>query len=154
MKSALAVQDGGAAAVAVHGRIVPQGYSGKADWSVIKRVREELSIPVIANGDCVDKKSYEAIKEKTGCSLVMIGRKAMTNPAIFEEILEGKKADKVKLFLEYLDLAEEYNVNKVRLVKVHAQHLSKGIVGGSKVRLKLNAINDIESIRNVFLELD
>ena len=75
------------AAIAVHGRTRAQFYSGKADWDIIRQVKEAVSIPVIGNGDVVDAASAEALVEQTGCDGIMIGRGAEGNPWIFKQIL-------------------------------------------------------------------
>ncbi len=80
-------QDCGAAALAVHGRTRQQFYSGRADWEIIARVKEAVSIPVIGNGDVTDGPSARALLEQTGCDGIMIGRAARGNPWIFREIL-------------------------------------------------------------------
>ncbi len=80
-------QECGAAAVTVHGRTREQYYSGKADWEIIARVKEAVSIPVIGNGDVTDGASARALLEATGCDGVMVGRAARGNPWIFREIL-------------------------------------------------------------------
>lgn len=76
----------GASMITVHGRTRAQGYTGHADWRVIKRVKEAVSIPVIGNGDVVDGKSAKQLLEETGCDAIMIGRAALGNPWIFKEI--------------------------------------------------------------------
>lgn len=85
----------GASAVAVHGRTREQFYSGKADWDIIKRVKQSVSIPVIGNGDIVTP--YDAVRmlEMTGCDAVMIGRGAQGNPWIFSRILHFIKTGKI-----------------------------------------------------------
>lgn len=80
-----ALQDGGAAAVAIHGRTREQYYSGKADWDVIKTLKEALDIPVIGNGDIYSAEDALAMMAHTGCDAVMIARGALGNPWIFEE---------------------------------------------------------------------
>ena len=85
-EAAFIAEKAGAAAVAVHGRTKEQLYSGKADWEIIKLVKQTVSIPVIGNGDVVDGKSCKAMYEQTGCDLVMVGRGAYGKPWIFEEI--------------------------------------------------------------------
>jgi len=77
----------GAAAIAVHGRTREQYYSGKADWDIIRQVKEAVKIPVIGNGDVTSAESADAIMRETGCDGVMIGRGAQGNPWIFHQIL-------------------------------------------------------------------
>ena len=90
-------QEEGVDAIAVHGRTRQQHYSGQADWDWIARVKQSVSIPVFANGDCKNKEDFERILEQTGCDGVMIGRAALGAPEIFEEILTGKKAVTVNI---------------------------------------------------------
>lgn len=80
-------EENGAKAVAVHGRTREQFYSGKADWSIIKKVKEAVSIPVIGNGDIFKPEDAKNMLEQTGCDAVMIGRGAQGNPWIFERVL-------------------------------------------------------------------
>lgn len=77
----------GVAAVAVHGRTREQFYSGKADWEIIRQVKEAVKIPVIGNGDVTGAKEAKAMLDLTGCDGVMIGRGAKGNPWIFSQIL-------------------------------------------------------------------
>ena len=85
------LEDCGVAAIAVHGRTRAQFYSGKADWDIIRQVKEAVSIPVIGNGDVVDAASAEALVEQTGCDGIMIGRGAEGNPWIFKQILHYRE---------------------------------------------------------------
>ena len=81
----------GAAAIAVHGRTREQYYSGKADWEIIRQVKEAVSIPVIGNGDVASGEKAIAMREQTGCDGVMIARGAQGNPWIFSELLEYER---------------------------------------------------------------
>ena len=95
---AYAAQESGAAAVAVHGRTREQYYSGKADYTVIRRVKERVHIPVFGNGDVTDGPSAARLLAETGCDGILVARAARGNPWIFSEILTelrtGHPADK------------------------------------------------------------
>lgn len=80
-------QESGAAAVAVHGRTREQYYAGSADWDIIRRVKEALTIPVIGNGDVTGPESAERMLRETGCDAVLIGRAARGNPWIFRQTI-------------------------------------------------------------------
>lgn len=80
------IEDSGAAALAVHGRTRQQYYSGHADWEIIRKIKEAVSIPVMGNGDVDSPKKAEAMLKETGCDAVMIGRAARGNPWIFREM--------------------------------------------------------------------
>ncbi len=80
------IEDAGVSLLTVHARTKAQGYSGRADWALIKTVKEAVRIPVVGNGDVADADSYRRMMETTGCDAVMIGRAAIGNPWVFEEI--------------------------------------------------------------------
>ena len=93
LKIAKIAQDAGVAAIAVHGRSREQLYSGKADWSIIRKVKEVVSIPVIGNGDICDGESALGMLKETGCDGIMIARAARGNPWIFRQVLDYLKED-------------------------------------------------------------
>ena len=88
------IERAGATAVTLHARTKEQGYSGKSDWELIRKVKEIVKIPIIGNGDVVDEESAEDILEKTKCDYIMIGRGAMKNPFIFKRINHYLKTGK------------------------------------------------------------
>ncbi len=93
------LEDAGAAAITVHGRTREQFYSGKADWDIIRQVKEAVKIPVIGNGDVNGPESARAMMQETGCDAVMIGRAARGNPWIFRQILEAEAQASGKILL-------------------------------------------------------
>lgn len=116
-------ESAGASAICIHPRTREQFYSGKADYEVIKSVKQSVKIPVIANGDVVDQESLEQIL-KTGCDAVMIGRGALGNPEIFSE-LQNKKVEKSKLQIicEHLNLLKTQYKDEKSLVTNFRKHL-------------------------------
>ncbi len=116
-------QDCGIQAISVHGRTRSQGYSGKADYEAIGRIKQAVSIPVIGNGDVVDGESALRIRSVSGCDGVMLGRGALGNPWIYRQIeaaLAGETLplpptfeDRKRTALEHLDLQAQYDPNPV-----------------------------------------
>lgn len=158
VETAKAVEAGGAAAVAVHGRTREQYYSGKADWSQIAAVKQAVSIPVIGNGDVTDGQSAMAIMEQTGCDFVMIGRGALGNPWIFRQAvsawrgedapapptLEERKAVMKRHFRDMSALKGDYVA--VREMRKHVGWYLKGQPGSAAFRGRVNQINDAEAL--------
>ncbi|MDD5192059.1 MAG: tRNA-dihydrouridine synthase family protein [Candidatus Nanoarchaeia archaeon] len=148
----------GASAVTVHARSVKQGYSGKADWNVIKKVKENVKIPVIGNGDVVDGKSAERMLKETNCDYIMIGRAAIGNPFIFKQINEylktGKeirqtKKEKIEDYFGYIKLTKEYKIFSINDAKLKAQDFTKGLSGSRELRGKLNMVKSYEKIEKL-----
>lgn len=158
LKIAKICEDAGASLLTIHARTQKQGYTGKADWSWIKKVKETIQIPVCGNGDVSSVEDYLKMKKETGCDYVMIGRGAIGNPYLFQQINDynekGKYKTKIPLeqlqdFLSYLKLAEKYKVN-FNNIKFHAQSFTKGIVGGNKLRLELSKTKNVAEIKIIY----
>ena len=134
-------EEAGASLIAVHARTRSQGYSGKADWNIIKEVKQSVSIPVIGNGDI--KSCYDAKRmiDETGCDGVMIGRALLGNPWLISEcneyldkdIIVDKPSDKDKINMikKHYELLKEYGSEKSALLEIrsHALWYLKGISG-------------------------
>ena len=145
----------GASAIIIHPRTVEQGYSGKADWSLIKKIKDSIKIPVIGNGDVFTPQNCKAIFEKTGCDYAMIGRAAIGNPFIFKqinhylesgEIIQHTKEEKIKDYFKYIELTKKFGDFSIKDAKLRAQEFTKGLAGSSKLRRELDRIKNWEEI--------
>ncbi len=144
----------GAAAIAIHGRTQQQGYSGEADWEIIKKVKEAVDIPVIGNGDVFTPEDFKRRLEESGVDYIMVARGAMGNPYLCRQIndylLHGfyEVKDGLSQFFEYYDLAKEYRI-PYPLIKTHASSFTKGIRGGSHLRSALSKCKNEEEMEQV-----
>lgn len=150
------IEKAGASALTVHGRKAEQMYSGNSDLGVIRAVKNEISIPVIANGDIRDEVSAENALDFTGCDGLMIGRAAMGNPFIFrrlrhylgtgEKLEVNKQAQQLKDFETYATLLEEYGLVSSLDLRMHAHWFTKGLHGSRQIREKINNLKDGKAI--------
>ena len=146
-------EDAGASAITIHPRLRSEFYSGKANYDIIKQVKEAVSIPVIGSGDVVDKASYLKMLE-TGVDAVMIGRGALGSPEIFAE-LQNKPVDMTKLEmikLHYKIMLENFNENYVvKHMRKHVLWYLKGCRNASDIKKK---IVELESVNEVIKYLE
>lgn len=156
----------GAAAVAVHGRTREQYYSGKADWDIIRQVKEAVRIPVIGNGDVTDAVSAAKLLEETGCDGIMVGRASRGNPWIFREIntyldtgtmIERPTKEEVRdIILKHAALQLQYKgeYTAIREMRKHVAWYTTGLPHSARLRQMVNEMETIaeleESIQSIF----
>ena len=157
-------EDAGASAVAVHGRTREQYYSGKADWDIIRQVKEAVSIPVIGNGDVVSGASALAMMEETGCDGVMIGRGAQGNPWIFSDLLEYERTGKLRtrpgadeireMMLRHarLQIRDKGEYLGIREMRKHVSWYTKGLPGSARLREAINQVESYEELEQLLSE--
>lgn len=153
----------GAKAIAIHARTRAQGYSGKADWKIIKAVKDAVSIPVIGNGDVTSPEDFKRMLDETGCDAVMIGRGVLGNPWLIKEISEFMEygeiktvptyKDKIDMIRRHYELLLEDKSEQVALLEIrsHAIWYLKGMPKSAEIK---NQICSSKSSEDIFSILD
>lgn len=148
----------GAAAIAVHGRTREQYYSGKADWDIIRQVKEAVRIPVMGNGDVTTPESAKAMMDQTGCDLVMIGRAVRGNPWIFAQMNHYLKTgehlpkptyEEVReMMLRHarMEIEERGEYTGIREMRKHVAWYTTGMPHSAKLRKHLSEMEDYASL--------
>ena len=158
------VQDAGAAAVAVHGRTAAQSYSGTADWDIVARIADDLTIPVFGSGDCVEPEQI-VDRLRSGVEGVLVGRGVLRNPWILAQAADmaaGREPRAVTLeergafLLDYIELLSHERVDEARAathdrwvinkVRALASYYTKGLEGGSRLRTAINTADSMPAM--------
>jgi len=157
-------EDCGVAAVTLHPRTKIQGFSGKADWSHIRRLKEKLKIPVIGNGDILAPQDAFDMFEQTGCDAVMIGRGSLGNPWIFKRIKDFRETgimppqpsprDKIKMALQHFESTLEYYglPRGIYIMRSRFAWYIRGLPEASKMRARINMLESPGEIRTLLLQ--
>lgn len=158
------IEQNGGAAIAVHGRTRAEFYSGRADWDIIKAVKEAVSIPIIGNGDIKCAEDAKRMIDYTGCDAVMIGRGSEGNPFIFKQIIEYLQNGKVDFIpsaherltqmLEHIEMliAEKGESRGIREARKHIAWYIKGLPGASRLKNEVFRISDMQTMRQCLTE--
>lgn len=158
-------EEAGAAAIAVHGRTREQYYSGKADWDIIRQVKEAVRIPVIGNGDVNSGERAAALQKQTGCDGVMVARGAQGNPWIFSELLAYEKTgqslprpdiDEIRgTMLRHAQLQLQYKGSYlgIREMRKHVAWYTKGLRGAARLREQINRAESYEELEKILTVL-
>lgn len=155
------IEEAGAKAIAIHARTRSQGYSGNADWNIIKKVKETVNIPVIGNGDIKTIDDAKRMLEETKCDAIMIGRATLGNPWFIKECVEyienGKiinkptDKEKIEMIKKHYNLLKKYTNEKTALLEIrtHALWYIKGIPNVKETKNKIVSAKTEEELLNI-----
>ncbi len=160
-------ESAGASAICIHPRTRSQGYSGKADWSIIKAVKEAVNIPVIGNGDITDVYKAKQMLDETGCDLIMIGRGVLGNPWLIEDINNyldkgiipnmRTSSEKIDMCIKHMNYLSKIKPEKLVCLEIrnHIAWYLKGLKNSASIKEKVYKMKnscDIINLLNAYKE--
>ena len=160
------IESAGASAIAIHARTRSQGYSGSANWNIIKEVKQSVKIPIIGNGDITSPELAKQMLEETGCDAIMIGRATLGNPWIIKEIVhyldtnellpKPTKIERIEMIKTHYNLLKKYSNTTHALLEIrtHALWYLKGIPGTKEIKAKICQAKTEEEFMNIIKELN
>ena len=157
------MEQAGIDAVTIHGRTRKQMYQGVADWEIIKKIKDSVSIPVIGNGDVFSPEDALEMKKLTNCDGIMIARGSQGNPWIFREINSALKGEpigevsnreKIEMCLRHYELAIKYDgeFKAIREMRKHASWYIKGLPRCTDLRNQINSLDDSEKVIEILIK--
>lgn len=160
------IESAGASAIAIHARTRSQGYSGSANWNIIKEVKQSVKIPVIGNGDITTPELAKQMLDETGCDAIMVGRATLGNPWIINEIVhyldtnellqKPTNTEKIEMIKTHYNLLKKYSNTTHALLEIrtHALWYLKGIPGTKEIKTKICQAKTEEEFMNIIKELN
>jgi len=160
------IEESGASAITIHGRTRAQGYSGHADWNIIKQVKGAVNIPVIGNGDVTSCELCKKMLDETGCDAVMIGRGVLGNPWLIKECVEYlqnnklpeevSNTEKINMMREHYNLLKNDKNEKVATMEMrsHILYYLKGMPNSKEMKNKVCMTKNSEELLNVLDEYE
>ena len=159
------IEKAGASAICVHPRTRSQGYSGKADWNIIRQVKESVLIPVIGNGDIKTPMDAKRMLSETHCDAIMIGRGVLGNPWLIkntlrylngEELFPVTVEDRIRMCLKHLNLLKKLKDEKIACLEIrnHIGWYFKGIKGSNDIKNKVYQTSNIHDIISILIEFE
>lgn len=152
----------GAKAIAIHGRTRGQMYTGKSDWTIIKKVKEAVSIPVIGNGDILSPEDAKKMIDETNCDAVMIGRGVLGNPWLVKQTVQYlesgtynndiSNSDKIEHVIDHMERLIKYKDEKIAILEMrsHAAWYIKGMKGSTEIKRKLTKVSTKSELLELF----
>ncbi|MBI5228139.1 tRNA-dihydrouridine synthase family protein [Candidatus Micrarchaeota archaeon] len=146
------LEQAGVSFIIIHGRTAGAGYSGSADWELIKAIKSESNVPIVGNGDITTASEGEKLVKEGFCDSFMVARSAMSNPKMFSNLKPKTIEEKMELLLEYLELHRNYaGEPELKDVKLKAINFVSGSPSAASIRNSIARVKTVEEIMEIKL---